>query len=32
MAILEPHFRVDEAVEFAVYHEYLICVATPKRS
>ncbi len=31
-AILEPHFRVDEAVEFAVYHEYLICVATPKRS
>lgn len=30
MAILEPHFRVDEAVEFAVYHEYLVCVASPR--
>ena len=30
VAILEPHFRLDETIEFAVYHQYLICVASPR--
>jgi ubiquinone/menaquinone biosynthesis C-methylase UbiE len=31
VASLATHFRVEEQIAFAVYHEYLICVAVPKR-
>jgi ubiquinone/menaquinone biosynthesis C-methylase UbiE len=31
LASLASHFRVEEEIAFAVYHEYLICVAVPKR-
>jgi SAM-dependent methyltransferase len=31
VAILASHFRVEEEIAFAVYHEYLICVALPTR-
>jgi len=31
LTCLASHFRVEEEVAFAVYHEYLICVAVPRR-
>ena len=31
VASLASHFSVEEEIAFAVYHEYLICVAVPKR-
>lgn len=31
VARLAAHFRVEEEIAFAVYHQYLICVAVPKR-
>ena len=30
LALLEPAFRVEEAVEFSVYHEYLLCRTGPR--
>jgi hypothetical protein len=32
VAILGRSFHVDEAMEFAVYHQYLLCVARPVAS
>jgi ubiquinone/menaquinone biosynthesis C-methylase UbiE len=32
VAILERSFEVDEAMEFTVYHQYLLCVARPVAS
>ena len=32
VAILGRSFQVDEAIEFAVYHQYLLCVARPAAS
>jgi SAM-dependent methyltransferase len=31
LASLASHFLVEEEIAFAVYHQYLICVAVPKR-
>ncbi len=31
VASLAGHFRIEEEIAFAVYHEYLICVAVPAR-
>ncbi len=31
VTILAAHFRVEEEIAFAVFHQYLICVAVPRR-